>query len=88
MDPAARQAYLDYGDFQVRYTADEKFDHWMVWRPEFDTTFLCIEPMNIKIGTFENHPELLPVLNRGESMTFTSSVEIIDNFKKNQGIEK
>ena len=81
MDPAARQAYLDYGDFQVRYTADEKFDHWMVWRPEFDTTFLCIEPMNIKIGTFEKHPELLPVLHPGKSVTFTSFIEIIDNLK-------
>ncbi len=78
MDPSARQADLDYGSFKLRYTVDEKFDHWMVWRPEFDTSFVCIEPMNIKIGTFENHPELLPVLSPGESMTFSSSVEIIN----------
>jgi galactose mutarotase-like enzyme len=58
---------------------DEKFDHWMVWRPEFDTSFVCVEPMNIRIGTFENAPDTLPVLAAGESVTFSSSVEIINN---------
>ena len=36
---------------------------------------------DIKIGTFEKHPELLPVLHPGKSVTFTSFVEIIDNLK-------
>ena len=79
MDSSNRLAELDYGSFMLRYTVDEKFDHWMVWRPEFDTSFVCVEPMNIRIGTFENAPDTLPVLAAGESVTFSSSVEIINN---------
>ena len=79
MDSSHRLAELDYGSFMLRYTVDEKFDHWMVWRPEFDTSFVCVEPMNIRIGTFENAPDTLPVLAAGESVTFSSSVEIIND---------
>lgn len=77
MDENARMAELDFGSFKLRYTVDEKFDHWMVWRPEFDTSFICVEPMNIRIGSFENSPDTLPVLHPGESTTFTSKIEII-----------
>lgn len=77
MDENAPFAELDYCSFKLRYTVDEKFDHWMVWRPEFDRSFLCVEPMNIKIGSFENSPDTLPVLQPGESMVFTSQIEII-----------
>ena len=70
-------AELDCGDFKLEYVTDEKFDHWMVWRPENDTSFLCIEPMNIRVGCFENTPELLPFLEPGESRKFTSRIKII-----------
>lgn len=73
----SRSAVLDYGDFKLEYTVDEKFDHWMVWRPEHDTTFLCVEPMNIRIGCFENTPELLPVLAPAEEIKFVSRIKII-----------
>ena len=77
MDESNRIAELDYGNFFIRYTVDKKFNHWMVWRPEFDTSFVCVEPMNIRIGTFENAPDALPVLQVGESISFTSKIEII-----------
>ncbi len=70
-------AELDHRDFQIRYTVDEKFNHWMVWKPEQENGFLCIEPMNIKVGTFENDPDSLPALEPGECMNFISRVEII-----------
>ncbi|MBR7104833.1 MAG: aldose 1-epimerase [Lentisphaeria bacterium] len=78
MDESNRTAVLDYGSFSLRYTVDEKFNHWMVWRPESDTSFICIEPMNIRVGTFENAPGALPVLQAEESTKFTSKIEIMD----------
>ena len=70
-------AELDYRNFQVRYTVDEKFNYWMVWKPEQENSFLCLEPMNIRVGTVENDPRSLPILKPGEYRDFVSHVEII-----------
>ena len=70
-------AELEYKDFSLRYLPDSKFGYWMVWRKVDEFDYLCIEPMNIKIGTFENAPALLPVLEAGKSEKFISKIEII-----------
>ena len=74
---AQRLAELDYGDFKVEYHLDDQFDHWMVWRPEQAKHFLCIEPMNIRVGCFENTPEKLPVLAPGARRNFISRITVI-----------
>ena len=69
-------AELDYGSYRVKYMPDEKFGYWMVWRPQDDASFLCLEPMNIKVGSMENDPEHLPAAEPGETVCFTSKIQI------------
>lgn len=49
----------------------------MVRRPEQKKRFLCIEPMNIKVGCFKNTPERLPVLAPGARRNFISRITVI-----------
>ena len=69
-------AELEYDNFSVKYLPDRKFGYFMVWRKDDEFDYICVEPMNIKIGTFENAPETLPVLRAGEKECFVSKVEI------------
>lgn len=69
-------AEFDYGDRLVKYLPDEKFGYWMVWRHVEEFDYICAEPMNIKIGTFENAPDTLPVVMPGEKELFVSKVEV------------
>ena len=70
-------AEFEHGSFTVRYMPDEKFSWWMLWRKIDEFDYICAEPMNIKIGTFENAPEELPTVRPGETELFCSTVEII-----------
>ena len=70
-------AEFDHGDFMVKYMPDKKFGYWMVWRHIEEFDYICAEPMNIKVGTFENAPETLPSVMPGEKEIFQSKVEVI-----------
>lgn len=69
-------AELKYDKFVVKYIPDRKFQYFMVWRKIDEFDYICVEPMNIKIGTFENAPDELPVLQAGSKECFISRVEI------------
>ena len=69
-------AEFDHGSFKVDYFPDKKFQYWMVWRKEDEFDYICAEPMNIQIGTFENDPEHLPAVMPHEKEIFISRIEV------------
>lgn len=76
-------ALIDNGSWQIRYTVDPFYRHWMVWNAYQNGHFICLEPQNWRV----NAPNLVKdlgedagfdLIQTGQTVTAKAHIEIIE----------